>query len=78
MRLVTVRMWDLTDQELEDVAAHCAATEPDHAAALRRLQAWRQAHPEAPWTAAAGDLERHLPTGQTGRGYLVLRGRFRA
>ena len=64
MRLVNVRMWDLTDQELEDLATHCEATEPDHAAALRHLKAWRQAHPQAP-----------LPD-QTSRRYQVLRGRF--
>jgi hypothetical protein len=78
MRLVNVRLWDLTDQELADLATQCAATEPDHAAALRHLLAWRQEHPDAPLTAAAGDLESQFPPDQTRRGYLVLRGRFQA
>jgi hypothetical protein len=34
MRLVNVRVWDLTDQELADLASQCAATEPDHAGCL--------------------------------------------
>ena len=64
MRLVTVRMWDLTDQELEDLATSCEATEPDHAAALRHLKAWRQHHPDPP------------VTDQPSRRYQVLRGRW--
>ena len=78
MRLVKVTIRQLTDQELDELAAQCEATEPYHAAELRHVKAWRQEHPEAPWTAAAGDLESQSPTDQTSREYQVLRGRFRA
>jgi hypothetical protein len=55
MRLVKVSAWELTD---DDVAAECSTTEPDYAAELRRLKAWRRAPPQ---------------TDDLGRAYLVLR-----
>ena len=36
MRLVKVSLWQLTDQELEDVAAAADATDPARGAALRQ------------------------------------------
>jgi hypothetical protein len=61
MRLVKVSVWQLTDQELDDVVAGCSATEPEYAAELRRLKAWRLDNPASP-----------LPDDR-GRAYLVLR-----
>ena len=60
-RLVKVSLWQLTDQELDDLAAECSATEPEYSEELRRLKAWRREHPPSP-----------LPD-QRGPGYLVLR-----
>jgi hypothetical protein len=48
MRLVKVSFWQLTDQELDEQAIQCEATEPDYAADLRRLKAWRRDHPNSP------------------------------
>ena len=61
MRLVKVSAWELTDQELDDVAAECSTTEPEYAAELRRLKAWRRDHLASP------------PKDDRGREYLVLR-----
>jgi hypothetical protein len=61
MRLVRVSAWELSDQELDDVAAECSTTEPDYAAELRWLKAWRRDNPASP-----------LPDDR-GRAYLVLR-----
>jgi hypothetical protein len=62
MRLVRVGVTQLTDQELAELAAQYEATEPDHAAELRRVLASRLEHPN------------ERPPEATGRGYLVLRG----
>jgi len=48
MRLVKVGVWELTDQELDELAAEREATEPDYAAELRRLKEWRREHPDPP------------------------------
>ena len=48
MRLVKVSVWELTDQELDDLAAESSTTEPDYAAELRRVKAWRRDHPASP------------------------------
>jgi hypothetical protein len=48
LRLVKVRAWDLLDEELDDLAAECSTTEPDCAAELRCLKAWRREHPASP------------------------------
>lgn len=56
----SVIRWELTDQELDDLAADLESPEPDYAS-LRRLKAWRREHPALP-----------LPD-QRGRAYLVLR-----
>ena len=61
MRLVKVSVWQLTDQELDDVVAECSTTEPEYAAELRRLKAWRRDNPASP------------PASDRGRVYLVLR-----
>ena len=61
MRFVKVSVWQLSDQELDDVVAECSTTEPEYAAELRRLKAWRRDNPASP-----------LPH-QRGRDYLVLR-----
>jgi len=45
MRLVKVSLWQLTDQELDDLAAAADATDPNRAAALRDLKFWRRDHP---------------------------------
>ena len=66
MRLVKVGAFDLTDQELDDLAVQSEAAEPEHAAALRRLRAWRQEHPYPP------------PDYDSSPRYQVLRGRFQA
>ena len=44
-RLVKVSLWQLTDQELDDLAAAADATDPDRAAELRLLKTWRRDHP---------------------------------
>ena len=45
MRLVKVAMSELSDTELDDLAAAADATDPDRAAALRHLKIWRRDHP---------------------------------
>jgi hypothetical protein len=42
MRLVNVSAWELTDQELDDLAADLEGTEPDYASELRHMKAWRR------------------------------------
>ena len=44
-RLVKVSVWQLTDQELDDLAAAADATDPARAAELRHLKTWRRDHP---------------------------------
>ena len=43
-RLVKVSLCQLTDQELDDLAAAADATDPARAAALRHLKKWRRDH----------------------------------
>jgi len=38
MRVVKVTAWDLTDQELDELAAECSATEPEYADELATAQ----------------------------------------
>ena len=45
MRLVKISVWELTDQDLDDLAAAADATDSEHAAALRHLKIWRRDHP---------------------------------
>jgi hypothetical protein len=40
MRLVKVSVWQLTDQELDDLAAQCEVAEPEHAAESRGVKPW--------------------------------------
>ena len=42
LRLVTVGLPQLTDSELEDLAAAVEPTNPQRAATLRSLKVWRQ------------------------------------
>ena len=44
MRLVKVTLWQLTDQELDDLAAAADATDTARANALRHLKKWRRDH----------------------------------
>ena len=44
MRLVKVTLWQLTDEELDDLAA-ADATDPARAAELRLLKTWRRDSP---------------------------------
>ena len=60
MRLVKVSLWELTDQEPDELTLQCEATEPGYAAELRRLEAWRREHPAPP------------PMDERGRGYPVV------
>ena len=58
---LNVSVWQLTDQELDDLAAATDATDPVRASELRHLKVWRRDHP-APHSIEDGD-----------RTYLVLR-----
>jgi hypothetical protein len=54
-RLVKVSLWQLTDQELDDLAAAADATNPARASELRQLKTWRRDHPlPAVFTNATG------------------------
>ena len=41
-RLVKVSLWQLTAQELDDLAAAADATDPARAADLRQVKVWRR------------------------------------
>ena len=60
-RLVNVTMNELTDEEIDEMASQREVDDPEQAAELRRLQAWRRDHPADPMI------------DERGRGYLVLR-----
>ena len=48
VRLVRVGIGELTVEELEEMVAHVATVEPEHAAQLRRVLEWRVEHPLVP------------------------------
>jgi hypothetical protein len=64
MPKMSVSIWDLTDEELDQLAADRDTTEPKHAEELRRFKLWRRTE-DGRAAEAAARRDEEAPAGES-------------